>query len=189
MHQQQLLTQVQHGILALATSMTSTTAIIKVCSNGFHSLLYTGSKSGLLDINPPETPVPEYPPPPGSHPPSDPDTPDAPPPPSYDQAMQQVPEHATLPQATPHAASFATAHAPQGSSPRSKSPSGKAGTDTAAGSQLPGGISEAIDRSAEEALQIQASAAAVAGPIPLSLLRPCPAVNSMVACSKRHHHK
>ena len=137
--------------------------------NGFNSLLYTGSKSDFLDTNPKDTPVSEYPPLPGSHPPSDPDTADAPSPPSYDQAMQQVQQHATLPQPNPHAApaSGETARAPQGSSPRSKSPSGKeglgpgaaAGVGTAA--SAPGGSLEAIDRSAEEALQIQASVVVV----------------------------
>lgn len=112
-----------------------------------------------------EAAVLSYPPPPGG--PTTPSIQDTSPPPSYDQAMQQSTKYGR----PAHAISRATVtvdeseQSSHGSSP-SKSPSGKGqvgtGSKSEAVSMSPGGgvqlhhsHLEAIDRSAEEALEIQ----------------------------------
>ena len=127
----------------------------------------------IMFAEPAEAAVPEYPPPPGA-PASTPSTQDPVPPPSYNQAVQQSTKHGKPAHGISHAVVTIdeTEQASRGSSP-SGSPSGKrqdrtgstseaaARMSSAGGVQLHGSHLEAIDRSAEEALQIQVDTAGV----------------------------
>lgn len=116
---------------------------------------------------PAEAAVPNYPPPPGA-PPTTPGTQDTSPPPSYSQAMQQSTKRGKAAPVISRAVVTVdqSEQSSQGSSP-SGSPIGKgqvgtglrseaaARANTEGGVQLHGSHLEAIDRFAEEALQIQ----------------------------------